>query len=957
MIRSAVVFLAAAVALPLAAQTPATPTPANLYAQYLVDTTAARHPELRHLDLHATPPGSAESVIIASKDATRLGHKSDPDDVEVFRAGTPRVEINRSGDQNVEVEVPLFDVNRRTIGGVEMTFPYVAGLDEDALIKTASSIRDELSRRILDGASLFDPTQLEAQIPHGTYAQFLVDDTLARHPEVEVVALHARAPQGGADYPIVASNIGRIGKPADASDLEVIKTGTSHTAVDAQGARVESKVVLQDASGNAIGALAVIFPYRKIENEAALQRQAEKIRDELRGRIFNVASLYEPRSATNVAEAARPIDEYNKPELGNKQQLPMTKAVVSGKALEESSQEGYAEAVRNVAGVAPANSKGSPNDSIYIRGIKLNLFSNYRLNGGLPIAGVITVPNEDKERVEALKGANALMFGVASPAGIINLVTKRAIDHDVNTLGLAGNSFGQYGATFDLGRRFGPEKQVGLRVNASDTHLENGVRHMGGHGDFESVGADWRVNDRLSFQGDLEHYSKHVPEQAGVSLATAVNGVVPITPVPNPRNLLSGTWAIYTPKTTNMQGRVDYIIADGWKVLAEVGRSDAERSRFTTRIAGYNLVTGAGGVVTVQPVTNVYINKFERVELLGKFDTWFLTHDLTVGLSSAERNANTSHQNNVTLPQKQNIFDPIDLAPPVFTKPDTALPLQTSKDTGVYTYDTIGVTPQWKLLLGVRQTSDKELNGVTATTTNVLTPAYGVLYDIRPTTTLFASYMEGLEAGATAPATAANLNVILPSAISRQKEIGIRDSYFKGLSVSGSYFEITRANAVTDPVTKIFENNGNLLYKGAEATASYDINRQWTVNGAIQWLKAVQNSPLQPLINGLVPENTPKWLANLSVTYRVPQIAGLTLTAGTNAVSTRFVNPQDQGVIPGYALFTVGAGYVTRIAGRRVALQLNVDNVADKRYWNSVQTGTYGTGMDRGIKMNAKVDF
>jgi iron complex outermembrane receptor protein len=56
-------------------------------------------------------------------------------------------------------------------------------------------------------------------------------------------------------------------------------------------------------------------------------------------------------------------------------------------------------------------------------------------------------------------------------------------------------------------------------------------------------------------------------------------------------------------------------------------------------------------------------------------------------------------------------------------------------------------------------------------------------------------------------------------------------------------------------------------------------------------------------------------------------------------------------------LFTLGAGYVTRIAGRRVALQLNVDNVADKRYWNSVQTGTYGTGMDRGIKMNAKVDF
>src|SRR5438105_7917181 len=480
MIRSAVIFLAAAVALPLAAQTPATPAPGNLYAQYLVDTTAARHPDLLHLDLHATPPGSAESEIIASKDAARRGHKSDRDDVEVFKTGTPRVEINRSGDQNVEAEIQLFDVNRRTIGTVDMTSLGVAALVVHAFVKTAVSIRDELSRRILAAASLFDPTQLDAQMPSSIYAQFLVDDTLARHPEVEVVVLHAKAPQGGADYPIVASNIGRIGKPADASDLEVIKTGTSHTAVDAQGARVESKGVLQDASGNAIGALAVIFPYRKIENEAALQRQAEKIRDELRGRISNVASLYEPRSVTNVADAARPIEEYNKQELGNKQQLPMTKAVVSGKALEESSQEGYAEAVRNVAGVAPANSKGSPNDSIYIRGIKLNLFSNYRLNGGVPVAGVITMPNEDKSRLETLKGANALQFGVASPAGIINMITKRAGENDVTSFSGADSNFGQFGGTFDVGRRYGDEGQFGMRINGSATALENGLRGLGG---------------------------------------------------------------------------------------------------------------------------------------------------------------------------------------------------------------------------------------------------------------------------------------------------------------------------------------------------------------------------------------------------------------------------------------------------------------------------------------------
>ena len=37
--------------------------------------------------------------------------------------------------------------------------------------------------------------------------------------------------------------------------------------------------------------------------------------------------------------------------------------------------------------------------------------------------------------------------------------------------------------------------------------------------------------------------------------------------------------------------------------------------------------------------------------------------------------------------------------------------------------------------------------------------------------------------------------------------------------------------------------------------------------------------------------------------------------------------------------------------------QLNVDNLANLRYWNGVQTGTYGIGMDRSFKFNIRVDL
>src|SRR5215468_2602317 len=87
-------------------QSSATTGQSKRYAQELLDRTAARHPELLELDLHAIPPDAAESVIIASRNAARIGTKSDRDDVDVIKTGTPFVEINRAGDQNVEVHIP-----------------------------------------------------------------------------------------------------------------------------------------------------------------------------------------------------------------------------------------------------------------------------------------------------------------------------------------------------------------------------------------------------------------------------------------------------------------------------------------------------------------------------------------------------------------------------------------------------------------------------------------------------------------------------------------------------------------------------------------------------------------------------------------------------------------------------------------------------------------------------------
>jgi len=734
----------------------------------------------------------------------------------------------------------------------------------------------------------------------------------------------------------------RLGSPTAPEDLHLAQTGEPLVRFDGEN-DVQVAVPLQDAAGRPIGLVKMAFPFRSDAEAEALVEAAERIRDEMRDQIPSAASLFQPSQPARRAEDGDAT-------------LPMTKAVVSGRTLEESAQEGYSEAIKNVAGVAPANSKGSANDSVYIRGIKLNLFSNYRLNGGLPTAGVITVPTEDKEKIETLKGANALMFGVASPAGIINLVTKRAGPRDVTSVSLVGNSFGQIGGSADIGRRFGSGKEVGVRVNGAVVKLENGVRNTTGDSEFASLGVDWKVVPELVLQGDFEYFRKHVPEQGGVSLLPAQNGVVPITPVPDPRNLLSARWAMLNADTKNLQLRSDYFFADGWDVFGEFGRSYASRSRYTVRIGRYDVNTGAGGQVSVNTVEQKYLNSFERLELVGNFPTFFLGHRLTLGISRSERDSENPYQNNTVLPQQQNIFDPIELDPPVFTGQPNPLPKQTSEDLGVYVYDTISIIQQLKFLAGVRLTRDTEDNGVKKSITHVNTPAFALLYDVIPTLTIFASYMEGLEAGATAPVGAVNAYQIMPAAVSTQKEIGLRTAGIKGFTFNASVFEITRANAVTDPTTGVFAQNGNIDYKGVEATLGIQFFSDWTLDVAGQWMQSIQNAP-DPQINGLVPENTPKGLGNVKLTYRPSWLRGLTLNAGASGITHRYINPQDQGLIPGYILYTAGAGYVTRIGKHRLAFQLNADNLANLRYWNSVQTGTYGTGMDRSFKGRARFDF
>jgi hypothetical protein len=133
----------------------------------------------------------------------------------------------------------------------------------------------------------------ETRAPEKIYAQELVNRIVEKYPDLLVVAMHVTPPSESENV-IIASNVGRIGKRADEEDLRVIRTGETLAKVNKYGDRFEVELVLRDAAGKPIGALALVFPYKAGDDPSQFKKRAEKIRDELAGQIPGTAKLMEP---------------------------------------------------------------------------------------------------------------------------------------------------------------------------------------------------------------------------------------------------------------------------------------------------------------------------------------------------------------------------------------------------------------------------------------------------------------------------------------------------------------------------------------------------------------------------------------------------------------------------------------------------------------------------------------
>jgi len=632
--------------------------------------------------------------------------------------------------------------------------------------------------------------------------------------------------------------------------------------------------------------------------------------------------------------------------------VPQTSNVITREVLDAQGVNSLFGALQNTAGVTRSQLNGSTYDNISIRGILVENRFNYRLNGSLPVINLVDIPLENKERVEVLKGASSLYYGFVPPSGIVNLVTKRAGKDPVTNLAVSANQHGGANLHVDLGRRFGEQGQAGVRINAGGGREEIGVDHYSGNRAFATAAFDLRANRDLSFKLDVEHYRKDVTEQALIDIPAASGGVITLPGVPSNRQNLGGEWQTYDAKATNVLFRTDYALDDNWNLLFEAGKARTERDRNLGRLRNYNLATGNGTLNITFNRGQWWENENYRTELFGRLGGDLVTHELSFGYTANERpqDAGTAQSVNVA----QNLYNPVLIAERSPAGAFGSSPL-TIKDRGWYLSDRILIGEQWQAMLGARSSRYQNVTPTSRYEADEVSPSASLMFKPMPGLSVYGSYLEALEESGTAPTGTVNQGTVLPPALAKQKELGVKAEVAQGVLLQAAYFDIKRPSATT--TNNVFVMNGLAHYKGIELAASGEVNKQLSLIASTVFMNAKQLNAASASTFGKVPENTPERTASLFAEYRLQDVPGLALSGGVYYVGKRAVDNANQAFIDSYSTLSLGARYTTRVAGKRSTFQAVVDNVTDKDYWSTAGNGLLGVGLPRTLKVTAKMEF
>jgi iron complex outermembrane recepter protein len=669
---------------------------------------------------------------------------------------------------------------------------------------------------------------------------------------------------------------------------------------------------------------------------------------------------------------------------------PMTVNVVTEEMIQSQQDSSLLDALRNTAGVSPVQTSITVYDNIAIRGVNVDNRSNYRLDGILPIVNLVDLPLEDKERVEALKGASALYYGFTTPSGIVNLTMKRATPAPYLAATLFGNGYGALGAHIDAGNTWGP---WGVRVNALYGSVDSGIDSTYGHRSLLATALDFKPTEAFILSLDAEQIRKLVNEpgvfqyiKLPVSTPENMYPSLQLPPLLNPAINFGPTWALNRAEEWNLLTIASWKWSRAWALSVSYGTSHLERDRHfsTLDLDTYGPNTNGEGLLSIdlQP-GSTNDNSNYRAEVAGAFNVWITKHQLEMGASENVLDSFSAEIQPATCPGPtpssprvtcaQNAFDPVPIPVTSFSAPTG--PKTGINDIGYYVFDRMAVGNWLQVLAGARKTDyiESDLNTHQITFQSKPTAiSYGAVVKPQPWVSIYGTYIDGLESTPPAPFHASNYGATLPATDSTQREAGVKLEPQPGLLLQAAYFDLERGSAFVN-AANLYVLDGRARYRGAELSATGEVTADWSVYATGQILDAkevsgadtlITTNPITgavtvvPTVVGRTIENAPARTFSLASEYRFPgQARGFSVNGAVYHLSRRAVNMLDQAFIPGYTLLDLGAAWAGIFSGHPLTLRVNAQNVADTRYFSSTGENIIAQGPPRMIKFAVTTEF
>ncbi|MGV3743013.1 MAG: TonB-dependent siderophore receptor [Burkholderiaceae bacterium] len=610
-----------------------------------------------------------------------------------------------------------------------------------------------------------------------------------------------------------------------------------------------------------------------------------------------------------------------------------------------------------------------------IRGFRLDNFSSYRKDG-LPISSDASIPLENKERIEVLKGLAGLQAGIATPGGIVNYVTKRPAAVRSATIGASER--GTLYSAVDLGG-FSDDKQFGYRINAAAEQLRSYVRGADGERTFVSGAFDWRLSSKALLALDLDYQHKSQVTAAGYQL---IGGTTLPKHVDPKVNLNDQPWTRpVDTDSANIGLRFDYQLDANWKTSLAANWHQMKRDDF----AAFPYGCGAEGLLPgfcSNGDFDVYDYQSENERktvfstqalLQGKFATGTIQHELTLGASTQRRRDNFGDcvYGSVdcigTAPNGvSNIRIPA--AVPASTISTGPIRLRRSDlERSLFVQDIVGLSDAWKLHAGMRYVSI-ERDQFTASGVkdnyekNYALPNVALVYSPQANWSVYGSYSEGLQHGGIAPAFTTNQDRVLNPARSQQVEVGVKADLSRDLSISAALFEIKKPHEYLESVEYTYLRSGDAVHRGLELAAQGRVTPNLQFGASLMLLDAETRDTDDPNIEGKRVGNVPEVKTALYADYALSQVPGLSVNGSWLYTGNRIFSPTSatRVKVPSYNVFNTGTRYVTKVAGKTATLRFNIDNVFDKFYWRDASDllgGYLLPGAPRTYSITAQFDF